>query len=98
MEDFYCDGDMAPLGRLNYIYQNYIPGVSEITYTDPETAAPVTESPSEPVTDAPEGTSTDAVTDQPEGGCASVLGSAWGILAVLAGASLLLRRKDDEHV
>ena len=32
MEDFYIDGDAAPLGRLNYIYQNYIPGVSEITY------------------------------------------------------------------
>ncbi len=25
MEDFYCYGDVAPLGRLNYIYQNYIP-------------------------------------------------------------------------
>ena len=29
MEDFYCDGDMAPLGRLNYVYQNYIPGVND---------------------------------------------------------------------
>ncbi len=28
MADFYIDGDMAPLGRLNYVYQNYIPGVS----------------------------------------------------------------------
>ncbi len=25
MEDFYCYGDVAPLGRLNWIYQNYIP-------------------------------------------------------------------------
>lgn len=28
MADFYIDGDMAPLGRLNYVYQNYIPGVA----------------------------------------------------------------------
>lgn len=28
MADFYLDGDMAPLGRLNYVYQNYIPGIS----------------------------------------------------------------------
>ena len=28
MADFYVDGDMAPLGRLNYVYQNYIPGVT----------------------------------------------------------------------
>ena len=34
MEQFYTDGDCAPLGRLNYIYQNYIPGVSEITYPE----------------------------------------------------------------
>jgi hypothetical protein len=25
MEDFYLYGDVAPLGRLNWIYQNYIP-------------------------------------------------------------------------
>ena len=25
MEDFYTTGDVAPLGRLNWIYQNYIP-------------------------------------------------------------------------
>ena len=36
MEDFYIDGDCAPLGRLNYVYQNYIPGVSEITYPEVE--------------------------------------------------------------
>ncbi len=40
MEDFYIDGDAAPLGRLNYIYQNYIPGESVITYPgQPETEA-----------------------------------------------------------
>lgn len=34
MEEFYTNGDAAPLGRLNWIYQNYIPGVSEVTYPD----------------------------------------------------------------
>lgn len=28
MEDFYLYGDVAPAGRLNYIYQTYIPGES----------------------------------------------------------------------
>ena len=37
MEDFYCDGDVAPLGRLNYVYQNYIPGVSVIVPDEEET-------------------------------------------------------------
>ncbi|MBE6559282.1 MAG: hypothetical protein E7661_09790 [Ruminococcaceae bacterium] len=57
MEDFYIDGDCAPLGRLNYVYQNYIPGVSEITYPENETVAetePVTEpvAETEPVTES----------------------------------------------
>jgi hypothetical protein len=32
MEDFYSYGDAAPGGRLNHVYQNYIPGVSRVTY------------------------------------------------------------------
>ena len=32
MEDFYTYGDAAPAGRLNNVYQNYIPGLSQITY------------------------------------------------------------------
>lgn len=41
MEEFYTHGDVAPLGRLNWIYQNYIPGVSKVSY--PEETAPSTE-------------------------------------------------------
>ncbi len=48
MEDFYCDGDMAPLGRLNYIYQNYIP--VDVSETDPETT-PATEPETDPITE-----------------------------------------------
>ncbi len=32
MQQFYTDGDVAPLGRLNFVYQNYIPGKSVVTY------------------------------------------------------------------
>ncbi len=63
MEDFYIDGDAAPLGRLNYVYQNYIPGVSQITYPSDETEAPTTDAPTEPATDAP--VATDPVIDTP---------------------------------
>jgi hypothetical protein len=67
MENFYENGDAAPLGRLNYIYQNYIPGVSEVKYPENETETvtetETPEAPTEPVvteapTQATEGTTT----------------------------------------
>lgn len=61
MENFYENGDAAPLGRLNYIYQNYIPGVSEIRYPENETE-PDTEAPTEPETEAPTLPETEAPT------------------------------------
>ena len=104
MEDFYCDGDIAPLGRMNYVFQNYIPGVSEITYpwdteapteapTEPATEPPVTEAPATeaPATEAPE---TEAPTQPVEDGCSSVVGlAAVGLIAVL-GMALLRKRED----
>lgn len=107
MEDFYCDGDIAPLGRMNYVFQNYIPGVSEITYpwdteapteapTEPATE-PVTEAPTEaPTTEAPatEAPATEAPTQPIEDGCSSVVGfAAIGLIAVL-GMALLRKRED----
>ena len=69
MEDFYCDGDVAPLGRLNYVYQNYIPGVSQITYPEPETTPAETDTPTEvpteEITDEPTNAPTEAPTDEP---------------------------------
>jgi len=53
MEDFYIDGDCAPLGRLNYVYQNYIPGVSEITYPSDEETTVESEPVEEPTTVPP---------------------------------------------
>jgi hypothetical protein len=90
MEDFYCDGDIAPLGRLNYIYQNYIPGVSEISY---ETEAPETTAPVE--SDAPDTTSAiDSETNvQNVDGCTSLLG--FPAILLVACACTFLRKKED---
>jgi hypothetical protein len=96
MEDFYCDGDVAPLGRLNYVYQNYIPGVSQITYPEPETEAPTapeTDAPTQPDTDAP---ATEAPTEENKGGCKSAIVSVAAVLALVSGCGMaLLRKKDD---
>lgn len=109
MEDFYCDGDVAPLGRMNYIYQNYIPGVSEVKYpwdteaptdapTEPATE-PATEEPTEVPTEAPAETSPEEVTTQPteNGGCSSIIGSCSAVAATLAAllsAAYAFKRKE----
>ncbi len=95
MEDFYCDGDVAPLGRLNYVYQNYIPGVTQV---EPETE-PTTEVPSEEPTeilteDASNNlgeTSTESVTHT---GCQSVV-STFAALAVIVVLPLFCRKRED---
>jgi hypothetical protein len=88
MEDFYCDGDAAPLGRLNYIYQNYIPGVSNINYNEDTTPSITTDTPD---SDVPEST---ADSNKPaEKGCSSLVGEG-GICLILAAALLCLRKKD----
>ena len=98
MEDFYCDGDAAPLGRMNYVFQNYIPGVSRITYPDPNQTEAPTETPSEPAapsTDAPAETPDATETDDPKKGCGSaVFGIAALMPVALAGVALLRKRKD----
>ena len=84
MEDFYCDGDVAPLGRANYVYQNYIPGVSEITY-------PNTESDTLPDTTLEDVTTTET----PSGGCASVVSMAVVATLICGVGYVVLRKKDD---
>ncbi len=99
MEDFYCDGDVAPLGRLNFIYQNYIPGV---TVLEPETTAPETQVPTEPATDEP---ATEAPVETTAGtedetdltlptGCASSVSFAVVALVALMGTALLRKREE----
>ena len=99
MEDFYCDGDVAPLGRLNFIYQNHIPGV---TVLEPETTAPETEAPTEPVTDEPATEAPADTTGETESetapalpaGCASSVSIAAFALVALMGTALLRKRED----
>ncbi|MBQ9781413.1 MAG: hypothetical protein IJW00_10795 [Clostridia bacterium] len=106
MEDFYIDGDCAPLGRLNYIYQNYIPGVSEITYPNTEETTVETEAPTEPETQAPVVTDaptaevteaqTDAETQADNTGCASAVSlSAIALMGVIALGGVMLRKRED---
>ena len=105
MEDFYCDGDAAPLGRLNYIYQNYIPGVSQIVYPETETTPAETEVPTEELTEVPTEDLTDAATteattdeatDEDSEGCASVMTGSLALTALIAlGGTALLRKKKD---
>ena len=111
MEDFYIDGDCAPLGRLNYVYQNYIPGVSEITYPSDETTPPETEAPTEPETQAPVVTEpdvtptetdpsgeTEATTEpaQADKGCGSVISlSALAVLGMVSMGFAISRKRED---
>ncbi len=106
MEDFYCDGDAAPLGRLNYVYQNYIEGVSvpPVEETEPETtpsieSTPIVESEAdttdEAVSDSETETEADATeTEATSGGCASVAAVPAAILATAIAAAFLLRKRD----
>ncbi len=105
MEDFYCDGDVAPLGRMNYVFQNYIPGVSNISYPEDETTAPETQPVTEPETQTPDTeTPTDAPavetpgvseTEPASGGCKSTVISA-GFIALMALLSsvVFIKRKE----
>ena len=92
MEDFYCDGDIAPLGRLNYIYQNYIPGVSQITYPEGETVASTTSE----VTGSASTTNNTNVGHSGDSGCSSVTLSAAAMTAISLGFCALVWKKDRE--
>ena len=99
MESFYEFGDAAPLGRLNWIYQNYIPGVSEIVYPEDETTTPETETPTEEPTEEP--TEAETSTEAPEeSGCKSVAGGSAIILISALGCVIcaVAARKKKERV
>ena len=106
MEQFYCEGDAAPLGRMNYTYQNYIKGVSEITYPELETEAPTeteTEIETESDTTASETTaaSTEANTqhdpEEPKtSSCASSVSSMAAVAVISLSAALMIRRRKEQ--
>ena len=88
MEQFYTEGDVAPLGRLNYVFNTAMPGStpSEENETEASTAlgAPPTEAP------------TDGETDAPEKGCGSVIPSLLVPMAIAGGAALTVKRKKED--
>ncbi len=111
MEQFYTDGDVAPLGRTNFVFQNYIPGVSisePEPETQPETTAPDTQPESEttpattpeetiPETHATTVAETPAETkDSDKGGCASAIGGATLLASAAVTVGILSRRKDED--
>ncbi len=79
MEQFYTDGDAAPLGRLNYTFQNCV---------NPETAEQFV--PSEQTSEQTE--ETDPAQEQP-GGCKSVVGSAIILIGFAAVPCLVFKKK-----
>ncbi|MBE6652693.1 MAG: hypothetical protein E7610_04670 [Ruminococcaceae bacterium] len=95
MEDFYCDGDAAPLGRLNYIFQNYIPGVSQITYPEDETTAETEATAT--TTEATQATTSEATgtTASTSKGCASSLSTALLLTVLPLACAAMIRRKED---
>ncbi len=106
MEQFYTEGDVAPLGRPNFVFQNYIPGVSEPqplpeTTMPEETTAPEPPTGESPDTTVPADPETDPLPVYPaDDGCKSTLAPATLPLLLTAGVGMALarrkRRKTDE--
>ena len=100
MEDFYTYGDAAPVGRLNWIYQNYIPGVTkdeEDETTAPESSAQDTESvvETEVATEESTGTQTEAETDSDKTqGCKSAAaGTVFVLVGTLTATAIIGKKK-----
>ena len=97
MEDFYCDGDVAPLGRMNYIYQNYIPGISKITYPEKETETSVTgsfaETEKDVHTDESTNQPTESETEPVESGCKSAISVSVMTVCLAIAAAFVLKKK-----
>ncbi len=94
MEQFYTDGDCMPLGRMNYLYQTYIPGESIFdSLSGDETTEETTP---EADGEATETTVTEADTvASDESGCASSLSSLLPLLAVVALGTRIIRKKEN---
>lgn len=93
MEQFYTEGDVAPLGRLNYVFNTAMPGSTppEEVETEASTQGNVTEGP------APEETTGGETETQPEKkGCGSVIPSLLVPMALVGGAALTAKRKKED--
>ena len=98
MEQFYTEGDVAPLGRLNYVFNTVMPGSvpPEEVETDTETA--------EDIVTTPDGTSPDETAAESDGestepdkkGCGSSLLSSAAIITAAAAAAGVSKKKENE--
>ena len=100
MEDFYIDGDCAPLGRMNYIYQNYIPGVSNVSYPESETTTSAETDTIISETDVTEQVGQTEQDDQTEqdntaGDCKSILGNGLIVALLTFGMCVVAKKKKD---
>ena len=98
MEQFYTEGDVAPLGRLNYVFNTVMPGTTppaeEETGTPTESAGDMTEG------TAPEDTTASDVGSESETqpgkkGCGASLSAATTLTAAAA-AVCLSKKKENE--
>ena len=93
MEQFYTEGDVAPLGRMNYVFNTVMPGTTPPAEeeTSTETAGDVTEGtvPEDTVGD------TDSETLPEKKGCGASL-SAAATLTAAAAAVCLSKKKENE--
>lgn len=92
MEQFYTEGDVAPLGRLNYAFNTAMPGSVPPEESETEASTAPGETPTEDPTEAP----TDGETETPEKGCGSVIPSLLVPMAIVGGAALTVKRKKED--
>ena len=96
MEQFYTEGDVAPLGRLNYVFNTVMPGSvppEEVeTQPETETAEDIATTPAET---APE-TDGETETEAPKKGCGSSLLASAAVLTATAAAVVVSKKKENE--
>ncbi len=109
MEDFYIDGDVAPLGRLNWVYQNYVPGVTEgdghaiVKIADKAEQIYLEQNPVVDTTDDVESTTEAPATseaptdtdDSKKGGCGGTVMGAVALILSVGAAGIVLRKKKE---
>ena len=88
MEQFYTEGDVAPLGRMNYVFNTVLPG--SIPPENPETEATTGS-----VDDLPD-TAENNTSASASQGCGSMLPSMILPLIAVGGAALTFKRKKED--
>ncbi len=97
MEQFYTDGDCMPLGRMNYVYQTYIPGESvfeDLPADGEDTSAPETSTNGNETANGDEATDGDETTDSDKG-CASAFTLLSPVVLVLLGGAWVMKKKEN---